>query len=194
MTIERVPLGWGCRKRIAQTIRDRGTDHVLTLKDNQPPLHAAVVETFAAEQAESFEGCDHKFHKTVQKNRGRIETRRYRALGTPEYTRYVDPDGAWPDLHSLVMIEAQQRRDEQAVSETRYDISSLPAAAQALVQAVRSHWGGENHLHWVLNMAFREDASHIRTGHAAHNLSVVPAPGDHRQGQPRRPAQAGRLK
>lgn len=114
---------------------------MLMLKGNQPPLHAAVVETFAAEQAEGFESCDHEFHKTVQKNRGHIETRRCRALGTPEYTRYVDPDGACPDLHSLVMIEAQRRQDEQIVSETCYDISSLPADAQALVQAMRNHWG-----------------------------------------------------
>ena len=57
--------------------------------------------------------------------------------------------------------------------ETRYYISSLPADAQALLQAVRSHWGIENSLHWVLDMAFREDESRIRTGHAAHNMSIL---------------------
>ena len=65
----------GCQKRIAQTIRDRGADHVLALKGNQPQLHEAVVKTFAVEQAEGFEGCDHDFHETVNKNHGRIETR-----------------------------------------------------------------------------------------------------------------------
>ena len=59
------------------------------------------------------------------------------------------------------------------VSETRYYISSLPAEAQLLLQGVRSHWGIENALHWVLDMAFREDESRIRTGHAAHNMSIL---------------------
>ena len=75
----------GCQKRIAQTIRDRGADYVLVLKDNHPQLYAAVVETFAVEQAEAFEGCDHDFHKTVNKNHGRIETRRCWVIGIPEY-------------------------------------------------------------------------------------------------------------
>ena len=57
----------GCYTRIAQTIRDRGADYVLALKDNQPPWHEAVVETFTVELAEAFEGCDHDFHKTVNK-------------------------------------------------------------------------------------------------------------------------------
>ena len=39
----------GCYTRIVQTLRDRGTDYVLVLKDNQPPLYEAVVETFAVE-------------------------------------------------------------------------------------------------------------------------------------------------
>ncbi len=163
----------GCQKRIAQTFRDRGTDYVLALKGNQPQLHEAVVETFAVEQAEGFKGCDHDFHQIVNKNHGRIETRRCWVLGTPEYSCYVDPDGAWSDLRNLVMIEAQRRQGDQVTSETRYYISSLPADARILLQAVRSHWGIENSLHWVLDMAFREDASRIRTGHAAHNLSLL---------------------
>ena len=62
---------------------------MLSLQSNQSHLHEAVAETFAVEQAEGF---DHDRHKIVNKNRGRIETRRCRALGTPEYRRYVDPN------------------------------------------------------------------------------------------------------
>ena len=112
----------GCYTRIAQTIRDRGAGYVLALKDNQPQLHEAVVETFAVEQAEAFEGCDHNFHQTVNKIHGRIETRRCRVIGTPAYIRYVDPDGLWPDLRSLVLIEVQQRQGDRVTSETRYYI------------------------------------------------------------------------
>ena len=43
VTMGRVPSGWGCQKRIAEAIRDRGADYVLTLKGNQPPWHDVAV-------------------------------------------------------------------------------------------------------------------------------------------------------
>ena len=36
---------------------------------------SAVVVTFALEWTEDFEGCDHDFHQTINKNHGSIETR-----------------------------------------------------------------------------------------------------------------------
>ena len=81
--------------------------------------------------------------------------------------------GGGRDLRSLVLIEAQRRQGDRVTSETCYYISSLPAEAQLLLQGVRSHWGIENALHWVLDMAFREDECRIRTGHAAHNMSIL---------------------
>ena len=74
----------------------------------------------------------------------------------------MDRDGAWPDLQGPVMLEALRRQGNQVTAETRYCISSLPAEAQALLRAVRSHWRIENSLHRVLDMAFREDESRIR--------------------------------
>ena len=94
-------------------------------------------------------------------------------LGTSECVRYVDSNWSWPDLHCLVLSEAQRQQGDRVVSEICCYISSLPAAARALLQAVRSHWGVENALHWVLDMAFREDESRIPTGHAAHNMSIL---------------------
>ncbi len=105
-----------------------------------PQSHEAVVETFAVEQAEAFKGCEHDFHQTVNKGHGRIEKRCCRAIGTPEYTRYVDSGGVGPDLHSLVMIEAQRLQGEQVVSETRYYISSLPEDTRVLLRAATGVW------------------------------------------------------
>jgi predicted transposase YbfD/YdcC len=49
----------------------------------------------------------------------------------------------------------------------------LPADAQQIGEAVRGHWGIENSLHWVLDLAFREDDSRIRKGHAPENMALV---------------------
>ena len=65
------------------------------------------------------------------------------------------------------MVEAERRLEDRTTTETRYFISSLPARDARLPRAVRGHWGIGNSLHWVLDIAFREDESRIRTGHAA---------------------------
>jgi len=57
--------------------------------------------------------------------------------------------------------------------QTRYFISSLPADAKAILKAKRSHWKIENQLHWVLDIAFREDECRVRKDHAAENLAVL---------------------
>ncbi len=71
------------------------------------------------------------------------------------------------------VVEASRTVGEKYSVERRYYISSLPADAQQLAEAVRGHWGIENQVHWVLDVAFREDESRIRTGHADANMAVV---------------------
>lgn len=44
---------------------------------------------------------------------------------------------------------------------------------QRFAESVRSHWGIENQLQWLLDVAFHEDASRIRKDHAPANLAVV---------------------
>ena len=173
VTIDRVPPGWGCQTAIAEDLRARGADYVLSLKRNQPHMHAAVVEMFAHEQSEAFDSCFHTFTETVGKGHGRIETRRCWAIDAPDYRQYVDPDCSWPGLRSLVMVEAERCLEDRTTTEIRYFISSLPARDARLPRAVRRHWGIENSLHLVLDIAFREDESRIRTGHAAHNMALL---------------------
>ncbi|MEY3896853.1 MAG: hypothetical protein RLZZ214_2373, partial [Verrucomicrobiota bacterium] len=37
----------------------------------------------------------------------------------------------------------------------------------------RGHWGIENQCHWVMDVTYGEDASRIRSGHAARNISLL---------------------
>ncbi len=52
-------------------------------------------------------------------------------------------------------------------------INSLTLNVAEFARAVRSHWGIENKLHWVLDVSFREDENRCRKDHTAENLAWV---------------------
>ena len=80
--------------------------------------------------------------------------------------------GLWADLASIVCVESGRSEGGKESTERRLYISSMPAtSAEELSRAIREHWGVENGLHWVLDVAFREDDSRIRIGHAAENMA-----------------------
>jgi len=166
----------GCQTAIARQIVDQGADYVLALKDNHEKLHERV--RLAFRDADRAAGttlplADVQPHTTLEKGHGRIERRRCRAIGDPAYLAYIDPDQAWPGLKSVVCIESARRIGDTVSTESRHYLSSLPADARRLSQAVRSHWGVENRLHWVLDLAFHEDNSRVHADHAPENLAII---------------------
>jgi len=162
----------GCQTAIAQTIIDREADYVLALKENQETLYHEVQHLFA--DAEETGGADDErdHAKTVDGGHGRVEIRRYWTISDQETIAHLDPDREWAGLRSIGMVEAERREQGKVSRETRYFLTSLTDAA-TFGRAVRGHWGIENGLHWVLDMAFREDESRVRVGHGAANLVVL---------------------
>jgi predicted transposase YbfD/YdcC len=166
----------GCQSAIAAQIVEQGADYVLALKANQPTLHATVVAAFADAQRGGRDGWTPAVQdqaRTWDKGHGRLERRRYTALSDPDLLACLDPTGAWPSLRSVVQVEAERRGGEQHRGETRYYLSSLPPDAALLGQVIRAHWQVENCLHWVLDVQFHEDASHVRVGHEAQNFALL---------------------
>ncbi|MHB8647616.1 MAG: ISAs1 family transposase [Thermomicrobiales bacterium] len=162
----------GCQTAIAQTIIDREADYVLTLKENQDSLYHEVVHLFA--DADETGGVDYTSDhaRTVDGGHGRVEIRRYQTISDPATIAHLDPDGEWAGLRGIGMVEAERREKGKVSRETRYYLTSLTNAA-TFGRAVRSHWGIENGLHWVLDIAFREDESRARQGASAANLVVL---------------------
>ena len=166
----------GCQTAIAEQVVAQGADYVLALKDNQPTVHERVRLAFAdadAAAGTTLPLADLVPHTAVEKGHGRLERRRCLAIGDPEYLAYVDPAGAWPGLTSVVRVESTRRIGDAVSTEARHYLSSLPADAALLQRVIRGHWGVENRLHWVLDVAFREDDCRVRADHAPENLALV---------------------
>lgn len=163
----------GTQRQIANQIVDDNGDYVLALKGNQGTLSKDVQETCPLAQADQFRHVPHQFYQTVEKGHGRLEIRKHWIIDEPEYIAYVNPKGVWKGLRSIGMVPSERRIGQIITKETRYYILSFVRKVQTFAKAVRSHWGIENSVHGVLDIAFREDESRVRTGHAAPNLAVL---------------------
>lgn len=171
----------GCQKKIAREIIEADADYVLALKGNQEKVHEEVKSfldaTLEEKQQQRPKGAlmpkearRLQAWETVEKDHGRIETRRY--YQSDELAWFADK-AKWEGLQSVGFVESVRECAGQTTRERRYYLSSLPLDVENFARAVRGHWGVENKLHWVLDVSFREDQSRARAGYAAENLATL---------------------
>lgn len=160
----------GCQQGIAQKIVQGGADYVLAVKDNQPGLCEALRELFAAHDARGLKTVRFAAHTEIGKDHGRIETRR---CVVSEDIQWLAQRERWCGMRSVAMIESTRQIGEHRSTERRYYISSLGADAKRLGEAIRGHWGIENSMHWVLDVAFGEDQCRVRVKNAAQNFAIL---------------------
>lgn len=171
----------GCQKKIAKEIIEADADYVLALKGNQETVHEEVKSFLDATLAEkkvprakavpvpqAVATLQEK--ETVEKDHGRIETRRY--YQSDELDWFADRP-KWEGLRTVGMVESIREMNGKSTVERRYYLSSLKLDVETFARAVRGHWGVENKLHWVMDVCFREDQSRARTGYAAENLATL---------------------
>ncbi|MCH8839531.1 MAG: ISAs1 family transposase [Planctomycetes bacterium] len=159
----------GCQREIASRIVAGGGDYVLMVKGNQPKLEKAIEDAFG----EEVEATKTKARRRVteEKSRGRQETRHYTIMPLPDSMSEFGKK--WTGLRSIGRVVREVQRDGKQTSETSYYIASLESKVDLFSDSVRSHWGIENSLHWVMDVVFGEDRSRIREGHAAENMSFL---------------------
>jgi predicted transposase YbfD/YdcC len=159
----------GCQKSITKKIVDKGGDYLIALKGNQGSLHDDVKLHF--EQPTLEAKANMLFAETVDKGHGRIEVRRCRLSNDIDWLKRRHP--AWEKLACIVAIDSERHIGDSVSKETRYFIGSKTMTAKEALTAVRSHWGIENQLHWVLDMSFGEDQSRIQKQNAPANVAII---------------------
>lgn len=177
-----------CQKETARQVVEKGGDYLIGLKGNQGTLHANVRAFLVDAEERGFvepgrdgrQAIQHAVYHDQGKDHGRIERRTCTVVSAQPHLSWLDPDQAWQGLSSIIMIESERRTGanfEHTTTERRFYISSLPAKtvkdARRIARGVRHHWGIENCLHWVLDIAFREDDCRTRRNHGPENFATL---------------------
>lgn len=161
-----------CQREISQKIIDKKADYILGVKGNQPSLETDIVNVFLKEDL--LKGFGFEEHETLDAGHGRIETRRCRVMKVPDVLRRRHN---WPGLQTCVEVystrEFKNKPSKKKEEECRYFITSLPPDPVKINHAIRQHWSIENSLHYVLDIAFRDDDSRIRRGNAPENIAII---------------------
>jgi len=160
----------GCQTEIADKIVLKGADYVLALKGNQQSLTDEVENYFNQAEAIDFEGVEWDAIGSKEAGHGRVEKRE---IYVTEDIGWLPQKENWKNLKSIVMVKSERLLPGQTPSiEKRYYISSLPACALKIANAIRKHWGIEQ-THWILDVAFREDEQNADAGNIAENMSLI---------------------
>lgn len=160
----------GTQKAIATEICNADADYVLALKGNHETVHEEVRDFLLDARERGFAGVAHDTYESIEKDHGRIETRRY---WITEAIDWFEDRGKWEGLRSVGMVERIREIGGVATREVAFHLCSIAADACTYARAARGHWAIENTLHWSLDVTFGEDQCRVRAGHAAENLNIL---------------------
>ncbi len=155
----------GCQKNIAKAIVDQQADYVLALKENHPTLHDDIKLWLDDNDEKGYV----RMHETVEKDHGRIETRRTVVSTELEWLAQKEE---WTGLQAVAMVESTREIGDKVSYERRYYLCSMTDVTR-IALTIRHHWAIENQQHWILDVQFGEDAHRTRKDHSAANLGLI---------------------
>lgn len=157
-----------CQKKTVQKICEKNCDYAICLKGNQETIYDDVRFYFeSAEKEPEFYSLDKT--ETYDKGHGRIEKRQYFLEIKVDW---LEDREAWSGLNAIGMVKSTRIVNRAKSIENRYFITSLTDVTQ-FAEAVRTHWGIENSLHWCLDVNFDEDRCRVRKDNSGENLAVI---------------------
>jgi len=154
-----------CSRAFAKTVLERGADYALALKQNQRKLYDIIVRRFARAGKRSVAS------RHEPSTHDRSETRRATVIRDTK----IGAANKFPGVVALARITSRRRvRGKRAEKPlVRYFLLSKYMSAKRALLVLRSHWGIENRMHWVLDVVFGEDANRARKDNAPENLAIL---------------------
>jgi predicted transposase YbfD/YdcC len=151
-----------CHAAMAQGILDRGAAYVLALKENQSALFADAVALLAP--------VTHQIEDLLDASHGRAEERRASVAKAPALAKKHD----FPGIKAIGRVELRRRvGNTEDPPVVRYFLLAKVFSPKRLLAITRKHWGIENELHWVLDVAFDEDRARNRKDHGPENIAIL---------------------
>lgn len=164
----------GTQKKIAEQIISCEADYILSVKENQPVLYENIRLYFETEVLSKNKKELEKrgfYYKEYCKEHGRLEVREYYITNE---IAWLEEKREWKGLSGLGLCISKVREGEKTTETRSYGIYSKKSmTAEEYGRSKRNHWQIENSLHWVLDIAYREDESRIRAGNSAENLNIL---------------------
>jgi predicted transposase YbfD/YdcC len=154
----------GTQTKIARKIVSKGADYILAVKGNQGELFDDIKDSFKML-------APNDTHEDLDFGHGRIETRKCSVITD---LSLVPTASKWKGLKSIIAVERIRdfKNSDKKEEQISYYISTHDNA-ELIANGIRKHWGIENKVHWVLDVAFNEDYSRKRIGNAAKNFTNI---------------------
>lgn len=154
-----------CHAEMAGRILERGGQYVLCLKENQSALFAdarSLLEPAAAAGPQAEEA--------LPATHGRDETRKAVVVAAARLGRKHGFPGV-AAVGRVALHRSTAGKDKEPL--VRYFLLSRRWSPARLLGITRAHWGIENRLHWVLDVAFNEDRARNRKDNGPENLAIL---------------------
>lgn len=146
-------------------IRSKQAHYLFMVKSNKKKLIRAIDQCLDL----CSEDSRLREFKSYDKGHGREEWRHIQVVPASDLLKKH-----WPGIRQVGCVH-RKRRDLKTgaeSNETAYFITSLRNGPKTLLKLNRDHWKIENNLHRTKDTTFKEDASTIHIGNAAHNMAT----------------------